>query len=471
MNAKAKEYLKSWMPYRYQRYWTFLIISVISLGLPFITMEGVHFFLLNFETKQLDLFFTRFDMQEMYMMPFLLILGFIGVFFMTTLGGRVWCGWACPQTIFRVIYRDFIQTTLLGLRRNINNKQKDAKKDIIKTPLAVLIWSALSFVAAANFMWFFIPPETFFEYLKDPMEHTTMFGVVISIAVFLIYDIISLKEDFCIYICPYSRVQSVMYDEETIQTIYNTQRGGDIYNPNGGEKQVKNLKELTAADSEAECTYCDACVRVCPTHIDIKKGMQLECINCLECSDACTEVMGALGKESLITWTSDDAIAENRKPKYIRTKTIAYMVALVISLMMLFYMGSTKENMLLNINRTTSLYSIKDHGNSVTNNYTMLFQNTDAKTHEYYFSIEGNPGIQIKRPKSKFKLLGGKKAKKIVILYTTEVLVKDDRKDTPIPVTIKAYAVDDPENIVVFRKTTFFYPKTSIMETYKKTHP
>ena len=464
MTKKAKEYLQSWTSYRHKRYWTFLIISLVSLGLPFIIIDGSHFFLLDFETKQLHLFFTTFDMQEMYMMPFLLILGFIGIFFMTTLGGRVWCGWACPQTIFRVIYRDFIQTTLLGLRRNINNKQKEAKKDIIKTPLAVLIWAALSFVAAANFMWYFIPPETFFEYLKAPMEHTTMFGVVLSIALFLIYDIISLKEDFCIYICPYSRVQSVMYDEETIQTIYNTERGGDIYNTHGGEKNVKNLKELTAADSSAECTYCDACVRVCPTHIDIKKGLQLECINCLECSDACTEVMGALGKESLITWTSDNAIAEKRAPKYIRPRTIGYVVALIISLFMLFYMGSTKENMLLNINRTTSLYSIKDHGNAVTNNYTMLFQNTDTKTHEYYFSIEGNTGVEIKRPKDKFKLLAGKKAKKIVIFVTHKELIKDDRKDTPIPLTIKAYAVDDPENIVVFRKTTFIYPKYTVLQ-------
>lgn len=111
--------------YNKKRYVTFGILTVIALVLPFIRINEKHFFLLSFDKKQLHLFFTSFDMQELYLMPFLLIMLFLGIFFMTTLGGRVWCGWACPQTIFRVIYRDLIETKLLGLRKNINNKQKE----------------------------------------------------------------------------------------------------------------------------------------------------------------------------------------------------------------------------------------------------------------------------------------------------------------------------------------------------------
>ncbi len=104
---------------------------------------------------------TAFDMQELYMMPFLLMLLFLGIFAATAIGGRAWCGWACPQTIFRVIYRDLIESKILGLRR-IKNKQKEPNwskaENATKRVIAVLIWSALSILAAANFMWYFVPP-------------------------------------------------------------------------------------------------------------------------------------------------------------------------------------------------------------------------------------------------------------------------------------------------------------------------
>ena len=174
--------------YRKKRYGVFAIISFIALILPFIRINGNHLFLLSFDKKQLHLLFTTFDMQELYLMPFLLILLFLGIFFITTLGGRVWCGWSCPQTIFRVIYRDFIQTTLLGIHKNIQNKQKESQ-GAFKKLLALLIWAVLSLVVASNFLWYFIPPEDFFEYLKTPLEHPILMGFLCGISLFLIYDV------------------------------------------------------------------------------------------------------------------------------------------------------------------------------------------------------------------------------------------------------------------------------------------
>ena len=445
-------------PYSIKRYLTFGIITVISLVLPFIRIEGNHLFLLNFEKKQLHLIFTTFDMQELYLMPFILIFLFLGVFFLTTLGGRVWCGWVCPQTVFRVIYRDLIETKLLGLRKRIKNKQLDSKKSPKKI-IAVAIWIVLSFIAAANFTWYFLPPEDFFVYLQDPTEHRVLFGFVIAIALFLIYDVIILKEDFCIYVCPYARVQSVMYDEETIQTVYNENRGGKIYDEN---KNLINTKPTAETD---ECTGCEACVTTCPTHIDIRKGMQLECINCLECADACTKVMGKLGKTSLITWASSSAVEENRKTQFLRFRTVAYGVALSLALIALFMMGSTKEHMLLNINRTTQLYKIKDEGKDIQNAYTFLFQNTDSKDHKYYFEVE-HKDISIKKPSVPFVLQAGSKLKKIVILQAQKNLSTQQEEDTLLDITIKAYAVDNKEKIVVKRETTFIYPSPYSVKSY-----
>ena len=443
--------------YRIQRYYAYILATIVALVTPFITINGNHIFLLSFDKKQLHLMGTAFDMQELYMMPFLLMLLFLGIFAATAIGGRAWCGWACPQTIFRVIYRDLIESKLLGLRR-IKNKQKEPNwrkaENASKKGVAIILWSALSLIAAADFMWYFIPPEDFLTYIQNPTEHYFLIGIVLSIAAFLIYDVIWLKEDFCVYVCPYSRVQSVLYDDDTYQAIYSNNRGGKIYNEDK-EKTIFKVKDLV--NETDECTTCEACVTVCPTHIDIRKGLQLECINCLECVDACTTVMGKLGKPSLVQWSSTRSIEKNEPTKILRKSTLMYMVALILVVGLLFVMGGKKEYMLLNVNKTTQLYKIKE-GNVVANNFLFLFQNTDSKTHTYNLELIDHKDIVIKRFKQ-FKLSPKKLAKKVVILETDKILVNDKTKDTPITVTIRAYAVDEPERISVIRKAVFIYPR------------
>ena len=152
-----------------KRYAIFAIATIVALVLPFITINGNHFFLLSFDKLQLHLLFTAYNIQEFHVMPFVLMLLFIGIFFITTVGGRVWCGWLCPQTIFRTIYRDLIQTKLLGIHKRVANKQHDNDSgQLFKKSIGVLIWSILSLLAASNIMWYFVPPEDFFHYLTNP---------------------------------------------------------------------------------------------------------------------------------------------------------------------------------------------------------------------------------------------------------------------------------------------------------------
>ncbi len=454
---KEKSKFLSKTPFRIKRYFGYTMATIIALSLPFITIGSNHVFLLSFDKKQLHLLGTAFDMQELYLMPFLLMLLFLGIFAATSLGGRAWCGWACPQTIFRVIYRDFIESKLLGLRR-IKNKQKEPDlskaKNASKKAIAVILWSCISLIAAADFMWYFIPPEDFFKYILNPTEHMFLIGIVLSIAGFLVYDVVILKEDFCIYVCPYSRVQSVLYDDDTYQAIYSTKRGGDIYN---GDKEKIIFKAKDLANPTDECTTCESCVTVCPTHIDIRKGLQLECINCLECVDACTTVMGKLGKPSLVQWSSTNAIKKDTPTKLLRKQTIMYSVALLLVLALLFVMGSTKEYMLLNINKSTQLYSLKED-NVVRNNYVLLFQNTENVPLTFKLEVVDNKDIIIKRLKP-FKLNPGKLVKKVMILETNKTLVNDLTKDTPLKVTLKAYAIENPKKVFVLREAVFIYPR------------
>jgi len=468
-------------PWRIKRYYVYIIATIISLTLPWIVIDGNHFFLLSFDKMKLHLAFVQFDMQELYLMPFLLMLMFLGIFGMTVVGGRVFCGWVCPQTVFRVIYRDLIETKILGLRKRIKNKQQEPDmskpENKVKKVIAVLMWSALALIAGADFIWYFIPPEDFFKYLANPADHMTMIGFVLGVAAFLIYDIVFLKENFCIYVCPYSRVQSVLYDDHTVMALYDMHRGGHIYD--GHEKKYNKQKEIVAAEPHAECTACESCVTVCPTHIDIRKGLQLECINCLECVDACTTVMGKLGKPSLVTWSSDYEIVDRKgKTKYFRPKVLAYMALLIGISVILGMMGSTKEHMLLNINKETRLYSTKllpDGKVRVDNSYVFLLQNTENEKMKFYFDIippKGMEGkIKIVKPSKPFMATPGAKKKKVVTLRTTEMLVDNPRKDTVIPITIHAYAFDKDgkksEKISVIRKSTFIFPKESIIKAAK----
>ncbi len=468
--TRGKEYLKGWVPYRIKRYWAYVVATVVALVVPWITINGNHLFLLSFDQKKLHLAGIAFDMQELYLMPFLLMLLFIGIFAVTAVGGRAWCGWACPQTIFRVIYRDGIETKLLGLRKRIKNKQQEPDmsklENQVKSVIAILLWSVIAFVAAADFLWFFVPPEDFFRYMSNPTEHMVLTGTLVSTALFIILDVVFIKEDFCVYVCPYSRVQSVLYDDDTIMAVYDPIRGGDIYEGHGYEREKKftKQKDLLSVDSSAECTTCESCVTVCPTHIDIRKGLQLECINCLECVDACTSVMGALGKESLVRWSSEkEAVRYEGKTNYFRGKVIAYFAVLMIVLVSLFVMGSKKEHMLLNINKGQRLYKVLDNG-VVQNDYIFMFANTDRKEHTYFFEIVGNDKITIKRPSEPFKLGAGQKKKKVVILETKEQLANNVRKDVPIPILIRAYATDDKEKIMVEREMVFFYPRADLVK-------
>ncbi|OUR71729.1 cytochrome c oxidase accessory protein CcoG [Arcobacter sp. 31_11_sub10_T18] len=450
--------LKNWIPYRYKRYYAFAAFTIISLVLPFIVINGNHFLLLSFDYFQFHLFFVKFDMQELYLIPILLMILFIGIFFITALGGRIWCGWMCPQTIFRIIFRDLIETKILGIRKRIKNKQKLPEEgQYFKKLIALILWTIISIMAAANFLWYFIPPEDFFVYLLNPLEHYLMYGILIGTVVFFVYITIKLKEDFCIYVCPYARIQSVMYDTETIQTIYNPLRGGKIYE---NETKIFNHKrDLIKVEENAECTLCDSCVKVCPTHIDIKKGpSQLECINCLECIDACTEVQSAFNRPSLISWSNEPANIEKRKPKFFRPRILVYAFVLFALTIGLFIAGSKKEFMLLNINRTTQLYKVKEN-RVVENAYTFLFQNTDNIDHTYYFRVVNNEKIKIKRPQKSFLLSAGKKVRKIVVLSTSELLAKNDRLDVALPVEIEAYAIDNKNKIKVLRSSTFIYPR------------
>ena len=427
------------MSYTKKRYINYALITIFVMVLPFITIDGNHMLLLSFEKLEFHFLGFSFDVNELFVMPFLLMFLFIGIFAMTSMFGRVWCGWACPQTIFRVIYRDLIESTILDLRR-IKNKQKDIdyskRKNQIRKYIGLLLWMVITLVIASNFMWYFVPPEDFFAYIQDPFEHTVLILFVLSIAMFLVYDIVFMKENFCMYVCPYSRIQSVLYDNDTKQVVYDTSRTSD-------------------------CTSCNACVKICPTHIDIRKGLQVECINCLECSDACDTVMTKLNKENLIQWGSTNKVL-NKKNQSIWTKrNIAYFVSLFITVIFAISMMVDKQYFIVNVNKTTEMYKIKDD-NSVINNYVFTIQNREDKIQKYFIEALDNENFELDKFSS-FELNPNERVKKIVKIKAKQRLYLSDIKDTPLSIKVRIYAVDEPKKELI-KDVSFVYPKNSLLK-------
>ncbi|MGB6329303.1 MAG: cytochrome c oxidase accessory protein CcoG [Halarcobacter sp.] len=447
------------MSYSKKRYITYALITIITMIIPFIKINGNHLLLLSFDKLQFHFMGFAFNMNELYIMPFLLIFLFIGIFAMTAIFGRVWCGWACPQTIFRVIYRDLIETFVFGLRR-LKNKQKDIDysktSNKFKKYLAISLWAILSLLASINFMWYFIPPEDFYIYIQDPKEHFFLYMFVISISVFLIYDIIFMKEDFCTYVCPYSRIQSVLYDDDTKQIVYNTKRGGNIYE--NGAKSIFDLKQWNANE---ECTTCEACVRICPTHIDIRKGLQVECINCLECSDACSTVMGKLGKASLIDWGSTNSVLKNRINNVFSKRNIVYIASLILCIILAGFFASKKEAFLVSVNKTTSIYKIKENA-EVSNNYILTLHNTSKETYTLNVEVVDKENFRVKKFKPT-KLKPKQRVKTVLILQTNKRLFLSEKKNIAIKTKIIAFAKENPK-IKVQREVSFIYPRNDLIK-------
>ena len=438
------------MSYSKKRYLIYFFISLFIIITPFISVNNNHILLLSFDKLQFHFLGTVYSVSELYVMPFLLMFLFIGIFAITSMFGRVWCGWACPQTIFRVIYRDLIESTILDLRR-IKNKQKEIdynnKNNQMKKYLSIFLWGIICLIISSNFMLYFIPPEDFFEYIQNPAEHAFMIIFIVSITLFLIYDIVFMKENFCVYICPYSRIQSVLYDNNTKQITYDHTRGGKIY-----ENNVKSIFKLKDWKNQEECTSCEACVRVCPTHIDIRKGLQVECINCLECSDACSVVMGKFNKPSLINWGSTNKIINKKNISIFSKKNIMYFVSLFLTIFLAFYFTLEKEDFLVNVNKTTQLYKIKEN-NIITNNYVLTFHNTQNETLNFDIKLLDEKNYKIKRFDN-FSLDAGKKIKTVLIIETTINYINPVNKISDIDIEFTTF----DKKFKVTKKISFAHP-------------
>ncbi|MFZ7146433.1 MAG: cytochrome c oxidase accessory protein CcoG [Bacteroidota bacterium] len=372
------------------------IVSIILLTLlfsgPFMKWNGHAMFLFNVIQRKFILFGIPFWPQDFFLFVLAMLTFFVFIILFTVVFGRVWCGWACPQTIFMEMVFRKIEYLIEGdsAQQKLLHKAPWNGTKIRKKLLKHSIFFVIAFIIANTFLAYIIGVDQMKLLVTEgPMIHFVGFGaLVIFTAVF--YGVYArFREQACIVVCPYGRLQGVLLDRNSVVIAYDYSRGEP-------RAKIHKDEKRTAGD----CIDCHQCVNVCPTGIDIRNGTQLECVNCTACIDACNSIMQKVNlPEGLIRYTSENSIADKKKFK-ITTRIIGYGAVLFLLLTSLIVLLSLRTDVESTIMRTPGqLYQIVD-SNHVSNLYNIQLVNKTLGD----LKIE----IVLDQPKGEIKFVGEK---------------------------------------------------------------
>ncbi len=376
----------------------FMLLGIYYL-IPFIRWDrGPHApnqaVLVDFENARFYFFWLEIWPQEIYYITGLLILAALGLFLASALFGRLWCGFSCPQTVWTDLYIA-VERFFEGDRnaRIKLEKQKWNTNKIMKKLGKHIVWIIIAFLTGGAWVLYFHDAfdlvKTFFT--GDAPKTAYVFVALLTFTTYALAGF--MREQICIYMCPWPRIQAAMTDEEALNVTYRYDRG----EPRGPHKKGQSW------EGRGDCIDCRQCIAVCPMGIDIRDGLQLECIGCALCIDACDEIMEKIGRpKGLIAFDTDINIkrrlnGEKGHTKLIRARTITYalIIAGVASIMLYGLMNRTVLEMNVQRDRIPNYVQLKD--GSVRNGYTVKVLNKKPKTIRFKLETEklGNPKLAV----------------------------------------------------------------------------
>ncbi len=419
----------TWKSRRQYFYW-FLIL--LYLVLPWIYINGEQWVLIDITRREFTFFGFRFYGHDTpYLIFFLLGFPFL-MAFLTSIFGRVWCGWACPQTVFiEAIFRK-IEVLIEGASRTRMrlDKANISFEKIWKKSLKWFLFTIVSLHITHSFLGYFVGTRHLLAIsMQSPLENWPLFITMLVISGILLFDFGWFREQFCIIMCPYGRMQSVMMDSDSITVGYDYGRGEPRRAPG------------LSRENEGDCVNCFQCVKVCPTGIDIRNGMQLECIACTACIDACDNIMDRLKRpRGLIRYTTENAL-EGRLSHPFRFRTFLYGLVLIVLFGVSTLFLSHKDDLraVLVRGRGETFRIEKD---LVVNHFkvSLYYQNTVTK--KVYFKLPPkyrDLGIKLIAPMNPYTLKGRGKQKTHFFLKAPRSLFRGGS----LPIAIIFYDKND----------------------------
>jgi len=349
------------------------IVSLLLLSFlfsaPFIRVGGNQLLLFDILNRKFFIFGIPFWPHDFHLLVLGVIAFFVFVILFTAAFGRLFCGWICPQTIFMEMVFRRIEFLIEGngpKQRRLNQSPWTINKIIRKTAKHAVFF-AISFLIGNILLAYFVGSDELIRIVTaSPSQHPTGFVSVLIFSL-IFYGIYSrFREQVCTLVCPYGRLQSVLLDNRSIVVTYDFTRG----EPRG--KAVRDEDD----NQKGDCIDCLACVRVCPTGIDIRNGTQLECINCTACIDACNKVMTKAGKlRKLIRYSSYNQVVAGGSGFRFSGRLAGYVAALTIVITLLAVLAVGRSDVETTILRTTGSLYEKVEGNSIRNLYTVNILN------------------------------------------------------------------------------------------------
>ena len=365
----------------------FVLLGAFYFG-PWLTWGNRQALLFDLPARKFYIFGMTMWPQDFIYLALLLIIMAVSLFFFTALAGRLWCGFACPQTVWTEAF-SWVEMLIEG------DRSKRMKLDrgpwtfdkIRKKAFKQFCWIALALFTGYTFVGYFSAIRPLTSDLLSLNAGSWEFFWVAFYGAATYGNAGFMREQVCKYMCPYARFQGAMFDRDSLIITYDTERG----EPRGGRRRGSDAK----AQGLGDCVDCTMCVQVCPTGIDIRQGLQYECIACAACIDACDTIMDKVGSpRGLIRYSTERAL-EHKSYRLIRPRTMVYTGVLTVLLIAMVTTIALRKPVILDIIRDrNTLY--RDVGRQgIQNGYTVRVINKHNEDHEYLLSVSGIDGISI----------------------------------------------------------------------------
>jgi len=429
------------------------LLMVVYVAIPHVTINGKPSIWLNAVRREFTFFGYTFLATDTVL--FMLLMGTLVllVFTFTALFGRVWCGWGCPQTVWMEFVFRPIERWVEGGRMGSLQIDKTSGHLHPRRLLKYAIYLVIALFLAHTFLAYFVSVDQLAVWVRrSPIEHPSSFAIMAVTSVLVFLDFSYFREQTCTIACPYGRWQSVLLDRSSLIIAYDQGRG---------EPRMKGMR--SRLPTAGDCIDCGACVATCPTGIDIRDGLQMECIHCTQCADACDAIMASVGKPAgLIRYTSREILAGGKR-HLLRPRTVLYPTMLALVSGTLVYQLNTKADADVTLLRSADRPFTEEADGRVANQVRVKIANRSGGHRAYRIEVTGVEGGQVVIPVNPFPVAeGNTETVSLFILLPREHFATGDQMITIRVSDGTAFTADFPWRLLGPRDSTSRTPPVAI---------